>query len=114
MTKNNFAVGNFLKPYLGRECEVCNIPIDTRSRHCTLCKRHYPLTKFDFDKDRCEHCGTYEVTMNDNFQFWCDQCHIWIESTNEGNGPDYGDCRKCGDGFKKDQGDWEDTCFWCQ
>ena len=109
MTKNEFR-----KPYLGRECDDCNIPIDAVTRHCTICNRHYPLTKLDFDKDRCEHCGTYEVTMNERLEWWCEGCRVWIMSTNEVNGPTYGDCRKCGDGFIKDQGDWEDTCFWCQ
>ena len=107
MTKNEFR-----KPYLGRECDDCKIPIDAGTRHCTICKRYYPINKYDFDKDRCEYCGSYEVTMNDRFEWYCDKCQIWILSTNEGNGTDYADCNDCGDGFKPDD-PAQTVCFWC-
>ena len=104
-------------PYLGRECSECKVPIDPKSRHCTLCNKHYPHAYnpsfLDFDKDRCEHCGSYNVTMNEFMEWWCEDCSLWIESTNEGNGATFGDCRECGSGFVKDQSEIEDVCYWC-
>ena len=101
------------RSYLGRECDDCRIPVDPKSRRCTLCNKHYPLTKFDFDKDRCEHCGSYEVWMNEMMEWYCEDCARWIDSTNEGNGVTFGDCRECGGGFMKDASEYEDVCYWC-
>ena len=103
------------RSYLGRECDDCKIPVDPKSRRCTLCNKHYPLTKFDFDKDRCEHCGSYNVYLNEFIEWYCEDCQIWIESTNEGNGATFGDCYECGMGFKKeDPGEYEVICYWCR
>jgi hypothetical protein len=103
----------FTKPSLGKECSDCEVPIDPTNRRCTLCNRHYPKY-LDFDKDRCEHCGSYNVYMDEfDMRFWCDDCQLWIESTNEGNGATFADCRECGGGFIKDQSEYPDICYWC-
>jgi hypothetical protein len=103
---------DYRHPSLGRECNECRVPIDPKSRRCTLCNKYYPRTILDFDKDRCEHCGSYQVVMNEFMQWWCDDCQQWIESTNEGNGVTFGDCYECGNGFKKEEEE-QVICYWC-
>ena len=102
---------SFPRPNLGKECNDCQVPIDPTNRQCSLCLKHYPIY-LDYDKDRCEFCGGYDVYMNHNMQWWCDECQLWIESTNEGNGEVYGDCYECERGYRKNSP--EDTsCEWC-
>ena len=106
---------DYRHPSVGRECDVCKVPIAPKPRRCTLCDRYHPYTFQDFDKDRCEHCGSYNVSMNEFMQWYCDDCQLWIESTNEGNGDTFGDCYECGLGFKKeDPGEYEVICYWCR
>lgn len=116
MTKSFFevmAVPFYIKkPDLGKECDDCHVPLDPSNRRCSLCDRHYPL-HWDFEKDRCEHCGSYEVHCNMDERWWCDDCHQWIESTNEGNGDNYGDCYECGNGYKKEDPE-QKICYWCK
>ena len=99
------------RPNLGKECDNCHVPIDPSNRQCSLCQKHYPV-HLDFDQDRCEFCGGYDVYMNHNMQWWCDDCNLCIESTNEGNGDVYGDCYECGNGYKKDHPE-QTSCEWC-
>ena len=113
LTNQSLFNASFKKPYLGRECDDCKIPVDPKSRRCTLCNKYYPYTFLDFDKDRCEHCGSYNVYMDEHMHWFCEDCMLWIESTNEGNGVTFGDCRDCGGGYRKDASEYEDICYWC-
>ena len=114
MIKKHEAI--YIRPNLGRECTACGgVPIDPVTWRCTLCNKYKPAAFLDFDKDRCEHCGSYNVTMNAFMEWYCDDCQRWVESTNEGNGDTYWDCYECGNGFKKeDPGEYEVICYWCR
>ncbi len=95
------------RPNLGKECDNCHVPIDPTNHQCSLCLKQYSVFSL-YDKDRCEHCGNYDVYMDQMMHWWCEDCQMWIDSTNEGNGDSFGDCVICCCGFRKERP--EQTC----